>query len=70
MSGRSSVVPWSVGEPTDFETAFVDASGHLRGVRVQHLPLRDGDTIVGVLTLAFDGRRRQPRSSASSQIRD
>jgi PAS domain S-box-containing protein len=45
------------GEPTDFETAFVDASGQLRGVRVQHLPLRDGDTIVGVLTLAFDVRR-------------
>jgi PAS domain S-box-containing protein len=44
------------GEPTDFETAFVDASGHLRGVRVQQLPLRDGDTIVGVLTLAFDVR--------------
>jgi PAS domain S-box-containing protein len=45
------------GEPTDFETAFVDASGHLRGVRVQQLPLRDGDAIVGVLTLAFDVRR-------------
>jgi PAS domain S-box-containing protein len=45
------------GEPTDFETAFVDAGGHLRGARVQHLPLRDGDTIVGVLTLAFDVRR-------------
>src|SRR5712691_518526 len=45
------------GEPTDFETAFVDASGQLRGVRVQHLPLRDGDTIVGVLALAFDVRR-------------
>jgi len=45
------------GEPTDFETAFFDASGQLRGVRVQHLPLRDGDTIVGVLTLAFDVRR-------------
>jgi PAS domain S-box-containing protein len=42
------------GEPGDFETAFFDASGQLRGVRVQHLPLRDGDTIVGVLTLAFD----------------
>src|SRR5260221_7227924 len=26
------------GEPTDFETAFVDGSGHLRGARVQHLP--------------------------------
>jgi PAS domain S-box-containing protein len=45
------------GEPTDFETAFVDASGHLRGVRVHQLPLRDGDTIVGVLTLAFEVRR-------------
>jgi PAS domain S-box-containing protein len=45
------------GEPTDFEIAFVDASGHLRGARVQHLPLRDGNTIVGVLTLAFDVRR-------------
>lgn len=49
-----------LGEPTDFETAFVDASGHLRGVRAQHLPLRDGDTIVGVLILAFDVRRRSP----------
>jgi PAS domain S-box-containing protein len=45
------------GEPTDFETLFVDASGHLRGVRAQHLPLRDGDSIVGVLILAFDVRR-------------
>jgi LuxR family transcriptional regulator, maltose regulon positive regulatory protein len=45
------------GEPTDFETVFVDASGHLRGVRAQHLPLRYGDEIVGVLILAFDVRR-------------
>jgi PAS domain S-box-containing protein len=45
------------GEPTDFETAFEDAGGHLRGVRAQHLPLRDGDTIVGVLILAFEVRR-------------
>jgi PAS domain S-box-containing protein len=45
------------GEPADFETSFVDASGQLRGVRVQHLPLKDADTIVGVLTLAFDVRR-------------
>ncbi len=45
------------GEPTDFETVFVDASGQLRGTRAQHLPLRDGDTIVGVLILAFDVRR-------------
>jgi PAS domain S-box-containing protein len=45
------------GEPTNFETVFVDASGQLRGTRAQHLPLRDGDTIVGVLILAFDVRR-------------
>jgi PAS domain S-box-containing protein len=42
------------GVPTDFETVFVDASGHRRGVRAQHLPLRSGDAIVGVLILAFD----------------
>src|SRR5205807_7927481 len=46
-----------LGEPTDFETVFVDAGGHLRGVRAQHLPLRDGDMIVGVLILAFEVRR-------------
>ena len=45
------------GEPTDFETVFVDASGHLRGVRAQHLPLRSRGSIVGVLILAFDARR-------------
>jgi PAS domain S-box-containing protein len=45
------------GEPTDFETVFVDAGGNLRGVRAQHLPLHDGDTIVGVLILAFEVRR-------------
>jgi PAS domain S-box-containing protein len=57
------------GEPTDFETVFIDASGHLRGVRAQHLPLRSGDEIVGVLILAFDvrppfepiGPQREPR---------
>lgn len=42
------------GEPTDFETVFIDASGNRRGVRAQHLPLRSGDDIVGVLILAFD----------------
>jgi PAS domain S-box-containing protein len=47
------------GEPTDFETVFMDASGHVRGVRAQHLPLRSGDEIVGVLILAF-GVRRPP----------
>jgi PAS domain S-box-containing protein len=41
------------GEPTDFETVFVDGSGQVRGVRAQHLPLRDGERVVGVLILAF-----------------
>jgi len=41
------------GEPTDFETVFLDASGNLRATRAQHLPLRRGDAIVGVLILAF-----------------
>jgi PAS domain S-box-containing protein len=44
----------SRGEPTAFETVFFDAHGHRRGVRAQHLPLRDGDDVVGVLILAFD----------------
>ena len=44
------------GEPTDFETVFEDAGGHRRGARAQHLPLRRGDAIVGVLILAFDVR--------------
>jgi PAS domain S-box-containing protein len=46
-----------LGEPTDFETVFVDASGRLRGVRAQHLPLQDRDAIVGVLILAFEVRQ-------------
>ena len=46
------------GEPTDFETVVIDASGHLRGVRAQHLPLGSGGAIVGVLILAFDARRQ------------
>jgi PAS domain S-box-containing protein len=45
------------GEPTDFETVFIDGSGRLRGVRAQQLPLRAGDEIVGVLILAFHARR-------------
>jgi PAS domain S-box-containing protein len=45
------------GEPTDFETVFIDASGELRGVRAQHLPLRRDGEIVGVLILAFAARR-------------
>ena len=46
-----------LGEPTDFETAFDDAGGHRRFARAQHLPLRDGDRIIGVLILAFEGHR-------------
>jgi PAS domain S-box-containing protein len=46
------------GEPADFETVFVDAGGHVRGTRAQHLPLHDGETIVGVLILAFEVRRQ------------
>jgi PAS domain S-box-containing protein len=42
------------GEPTDFETTFIDASGSLRGVRAQQLPLRSGGDVVGVLILAFE----------------
>jgi PAS domain S-box-containing protein len=48
------------GEPTDFETVFIDAGGQLRGVRAQHLPLRSGDEIVGILILAFDVREPPP----------
>jgi PAS domain S-box-containing protein len=44
------------GEPTDFETVFVDAGGHLRSTRAQHLPLRRDGEVVGMLILAFDGR--------------
>jgi PAS domain S-box-containing protein len=47
------------GEPTDFETVFEDAGGHLRGTRAQHLPLSRDGTIVGVLILAF-GVHLQP----------
>lgn len=45
------------GEPTDFETVFIDAGGHSRSTRAQHIPLSDGDGgVVGVLILAFEGR--------------
>lgn len=45
------------GEPTDFETVFIDAGGHRRSTRAQHIPLSDGDgKVVGVLILAFEGR--------------
>jgi PAS domain S-box-containing protein len=50
-------------EPTDFETLFVDASGEVRGVRAQHLPLVEGDEVVGVLILAFDVRQSAPRAA-------
>lgn len=44
-------------QPTDFETVFTDANGEVRGVRAQHLPLIEGDEVIGVLILAFDVRR-------------
>lgn len=46
----------SEGKPAEFETAFIDASGQQRRTRAQHLPIRDGNEIVGVLILAFDAR--------------
>jgi PAS domain S-box-containing protein len=54
------------GEPTDFETVFVDASGEIRAVRAQHLPMRAGDAIVGVLILAFEVPR-QPKAVGSER---
>jgi PAS domain S-box-containing protein len=50
-----------LGEPTDFETEFVDVHGRLRGVRLQHLPLASEGTIVGVLILAFDVSQPAPK---------
>lgn len=44
------------GEPTDFETVFVDGNGVVRGVRTQHLPLFEDGAVVGVLILAYDVR--------------
>jgi len=52
------------GEPSDFETEFIDADGRLRGVRAQHLPLASRGTIVGILILAFDVPRPPPTPSA------
>ena len=56
------------GEPTDFETIFVDGSGDTRSARVQQLPLRDGEEIVGVITLAF-GVRALPSRPIGLQSR-
>jgi PAS domain S-box-containing protein len=53
------------GEPTDFETVFIDASGHLRGVRAQHLPLRSGFSFLRSMRAG-----RRPALSASSLSRD
>jgi PAS domain S-box-containing protein len=57
------------GEPTDFETRFVDAEGQVRGVRAMHFPLRDGDETVGVLILAFDVRAPQHDVAATPSPR-
>lgn len=45
------------GEPTDFETVFIDGSGSRRPVRAQHLPLFDDGEVVGVLILGWDVRQ-------------
>jgi len=45
------------GEPTDFETVFIDGSGARRSVRAQHLPLFEGGEVVGVLILGWDVRQ-------------
>jgi len=45
------------GEPTDFETVFIDGSGEPRSVRAQHLPLLEDGEVVGVLILAWAGRQ-------------
>jgi PAS domain S-box-containing protein len=45
------------GEPTDFETVFVDGDGTQRAVRAQHLPLLEDGDVVGVLILAWDVRQ-------------
>jgi PAS domain S-box-containing protein len=44
------------GEPTDFETSFIDMLGHRRSTRAQHIPLQEGGEILGVIILAFEGR--------------
>jgi PAS domain S-box-containing protein len=44
------------GEPTDFETSFIDGLGHRRSTRAQHIPLQEEGVILGVLILAFQGR--------------
>ena len=45
------------GEPTDFETVFIDGSGARRSVRAQHLPLFADGEVVGVLILGWDVRQ-------------
>jgi PAS domain S-box-containing protein len=55
------------GEPTDFETRFVDGNGEVRGVRAQHLPLFEGDSVVGVLILAYNVRQpHEPTTPGAS----
>jgi PAS domain S-box-containing protein len=58
------------GEPADFETVFIDAKGQRRGVRAQHLPVRDGDEVIGVVILAFDVRlsAREPDIPISPRL--
>jgi len=53
------------GEPAAFDTVFHDATGRRRGVRALHLPLRDGETTIGVLILAFELERAPPEPDVS-----
>jgi DNA-binding CsgD family transcriptional regulator len=43
-----------LGQPTDFETIFVDGGGNARATRSLHLPLTSQGVVVGVLILAFE----------------
>jgi PAS domain S-box-containing protein len=42
-----------LGEPTDFGTTFIDSDGNHRWARAQHLPLKTGNRVIGVLILAW-----------------
>lgn len=52
------------GEPSEFETEFVDVDGRLRRVRALYVPLASRNTIVGILILAFDVAHSAPKSLA------
>jgi len=57
-------------EPATFETDFFDAFGNRRTTHAQHLPIRDGEKVVGVVILAFDAdpASRPPDLPASPRL--